>query len=432
MYIEDMKVLYSGWDGLDLALKGRLPSALWCALDAAQQSARQGNDSELCEWRGQRFHVTGTGARGGYAWTMDFGPEAFILWAKRDSRSDQWNLRASFRSAFLCTYGMQGARDRFYEALWAIGADVGEAHISRMDFCVDVLADGFVLEPDAFVMHSQTTRGQHPGMEDAEGDVQIIGRSGRVESVTVGKMPGKQVCFYNKRREVVVRQKHEWWPVWERAHGAPLCRKTAPVWRVELRAGKEHLKKAWNLRTWDDLDRLAQDVLLSLLQSTRYTVPNEADANRSRWEYHPIWETVCTEIQRGLGRGGVVEPGTVTRIRRAALASQVAAMMAGMAATYAFTQGEAVLDQHALAARVATLIARQLETEDPERILKGIARAARRYVFIMEGEGESVGDRPDATAVRQGGGCPSVEQGCGIGEMGPYGDGVHAGHIGAG
>jgi hypothetical protein len=380
-----MQVLHKGWDGLDLAMQGRLPAALWPLLDRAQQEARVTNQPVACRIGGMDVLVTGMGARGGYAWTLDFGPEAFLLWIKRDSRALEWNLRASFRSAFLCTYGLEGARTRFYAALEALGATVGEVAISRIDWCVDLLVPEFTLDPHAFVLHSQTTRTDHYAT-DGQGDVTVVGRSGKVTGVTCGKMPGRQVVVYDKRREVIATKKAEWWPIWEAAAGGALDRKTAPIWRVELRAGKDCLKDKWNLRSWADLDRMAPDVFAECLKAVRYTVPVHTDENRARWPLHPVWTAVRTALSEGLGSGGVVSPGVVTSIRAEALAVQMRAMMAGMAATYALACRLGV-DPEAVAIRVGRDLQQQIE-DDPQRLLRSMGKAASRYIFIAQREAE--------------------------------------------
>ena len=77
--------------------------------------------------------------------------------------------------------------------------------INRVDFAVDILAPGFVLDPDAFVFHSQSNRKTVAEFEQIE----TIGRSGRFTSVTIGKMPGWQVIVYDKQEEVLAKCKHE-------------------------------------------------------------------------------------------------------------------------------------------------------------------------------------------------------------------------------
>jgi hypothetical protein len=140
---------------------------------------------------------------------------------------------------------------------------------------------GFTLDPACFVMHSHTDRKDRLAFDE----MGIGGKAGRVTSVTVGHMPRRQVIVYDKRAEVVQKHKVHWWEIWNadrRARGLPELdpkdRESSRVWRVEVRAGKEHLKDRWNIRTWADLDSKVGDVFAAVLRAVRYAEPN-ADTN---------------------------------------------------------------------------------------------------------------------------------------------------------
>ena len=133
-------------------------------------------------------------------------------------------------------------------------------------------------------MHSGTGRRDHI----TDPDKAVNGKSGRTTSVTVGKMPNRQVIVYDKRAEVIARSKSYWWVIWNdtlRRAGLPLLQydtvrreagadptpvtvpyveNSAPhidatqpdisrVWRIEFRAGKNRLKDTWGIRTWGQL-----------------------------------------------------------------------------------------------------------------------------------------------------------------------------------
>src|SRR4029077_1301274 len=91
-------------------------------------------------------------------------------------------------------------------------------------------------------------------------------RGRRLESVTIGKMPGRQIIVYDKRREVVEKRKLLWFRVW----GIDPHDTSVQVWRVEMRAGKKELKGRWQIRTFDDVDRAIGDVFLQALVDVRY------------------------------------------------------------------------------------------------------------------------------------------------------------------
>lgn len=166
----------------------------------------------MLDYRGVRMAVADSGARGGYAFRYDTGPDGATWFFKRPRPGDPWGVRVSVKALALALYGLGGVRARLYGFLEALGIFVplGAESIGRVDYAVDILAPGFVLEPERFVMHSHATRIDH-----SEPDPMVRhGTSGRVTSVTVGKMPNRQVIVYDKRKEVIARRKVHWWEIW--------------------------------------------------------------------------------------------------------------------------------------------------------------------------------------------------------------------------
>jgi hypothetical protein len=160
------------------------------------------------------MHVAETGAPGGYAYRCDTGPTGAIWFFSKNQKATNWNIRVSMRSNALASMGLGAVRAELYRFLEAIGAAVGGESISRVDYCQDFLADEiaeatgtpFVLVPDAFVMHSHTSRSDHA--DDA--GMKMHGVSGRYTSVTCGAVTGRQIIVYDKSTEVRRKQKHEW------------------------------------------------------------------------------------------------------------------------------------------------------------------------------------------------------------------------------
>ena len=97
-----------------------------------------------------------------------------------------------------------------------------------------------------------------------------------------------------------------WWEIWNCNREAdnlpwldPKIREKSAVWRIELRAGKRHLKNRWGIRTWMDLDEKLGDVYRKMLENIRYTEPLR-DTNRSRWPDHEIWELAKQQLSNDL------------------------------------------------------------------------------------------------------------------------------------
>jgi hypothetical protein len=98
-----------------------------------------------------------------------------------------------------------------------------------------------------FVMHSHTGR-------RTISDIDIIdsfGQANQVTSVTIGRMPLRQVIIYNKSKEAEVKRKWEWSMIWAKKLGCSVADMSkVTVWRVELRVAKRHLKDKWFVSSW--------------------------------------------------------------------------------------------------------------------------------------------------------------------------------------
>jgi hypothetical protein len=84
--------------------------------------------------------------------------------------------------------------------------------IGRVDYAIDILHPSFVLDSRNFVVWGRTKIGTHEDLSEQRS----AGRSGRFTSVTVGKMPGRQVIVYDKREEVLTKRKLEWPFIWDK------------------------------------------------------------------------------------------------------------------------------------------------------------------------------------------------------------------------
>jgi hypothetical protein len=414
--------VHCGFDGLDVSFQGRIPAALCEVLEGAKVEAMEARRPTLVEWRGQSFHVAESGAKGGYAYRCDTGPEGATWFFSRNQKADQWNIRVSAKSAWLATKGFGRVRVEMYEFLEVIGADVMAEAIGRVDYAVDVAErdlDVFVLDPTCFVMHSHTSRADH-----AE-DIDIHGVSGRYTSVTVGKMPGRQIIVYDKTREAAARQKAEWPLIWnaalEKQGRAPLD-DGERVYRVEVRAGKAHLKERWGITTWADLDAKLGDLFAAAMADIRYCVPS-SDSNRARWSIHPLWTAAADAMAGDLFEmTSGARPGVVKEVRRAALAQTMSAMILGLLASWSLATGA---NAREVPPAVSEMAQSYLEQQSKDFRQK-IDRAAKKYVFILEEEGNGRIDCPVSHDAGTGGAQPVAwhrEGYCGSAVHPGYGDG---------
>lgn len=378
-----MEVLYRGFDGLDASFRGHISQDLCEALDEAKQKAQETRQESYLEWNGIKMSVAETGAKGGYAYRMSTGPFGAIWFFKKPNGGDPWGIRVSCRSFNLAVNGLGYARAELYRTLSLLGAAISVAgeSISRIDYAVDFLAPGLVLSPEHFVMHSNANRADH--IELAE--MTANGKSGRVTSVTVGKMPGRQVIVYDKRAEVIAKHKPGWWEIWNAARAnvdrPPLIVEDSSqsrIWRVELRAGKRHLKDRWNIVSWADLHDRLGDMLATMLDVIRCAHPNQ-DSNRSRWPDSELWKQVRSELHADLFEMRTfADPDLVKRVQREEHDRLLAAQMTGLLTTRAALNGKVASELPSYAIDIGEEMAAYIVSARP-RFERKLEHAKDRY-----------------------------------------------------
>ena len=181
------------------------------------------------------------------------------------------------RSATLLLHGWKKAIGNALHNLTLIGFTRVDVSINRVDYCMDFLNARVEIDPKDFVAHARVTKSVYSSVSDAGIDgFRSIVRADHVESVTLGKMPNKQVIVYDKRREVISKKKLYWFDAWSIDKNDT----TQSVLRVELRAGKNELKK-FNIKTLEDLYERIGDVLRSIIETIRHraTTQNECQHN---------------------------------------------------------------------------------------------------------------------------------------------------------
>lgn len=387
----ELRPFYWNFDGLDVTFQGRIPQGLVDLLEEAKAEAQNTRAPVLVEWQGEAMHVAESGAKGGYAYRCDTGPTGATWFFSRNQVSTNWNIRVSAKSSALAVMGLGGVRAELYRFLDVLDAKPRAASIARVDYCMDFLADNigaatgvpFALDPCAFVMHSHTSRAD----QDDDAGMQMHGVSGRYTSVTCGKMPGRQVIVYDKSREVRMKQKPEWWAHWNAARqrqGLPALAGDERIWRVELRAGKAHLKERWAIVSWAELDDKLGDLFAKALDDVRYTTPSNTDCERFRWPTHPLWDAVRDTVIRDLAEmTSGAAPGVVKEVRREQLAQTTEAMVKGLVATWSVATGREP-DADVLAAEAARMVREHVKW-DAAKFRASRERSSARYRFINAG-----------------------------------------------
>ena len=207
----EYQILHRGFDTLALSVQANIPSALFDHLDAERDRAEKDGKDVLIDCNGIRFHLKPHGSPG-YRFIASGGQFGATWFFKKPNDRDKWGIRVSFGSFYLAYFGLAAAREHLDSTLRQLGVRFGEQDVSigRVDFCIDVLAPGFELAPENFVMHSNANRRDFLTAED----MRINGKSGRITSVTVGGPRNRQVIIYDKRREITASGKGHWWSIW--------------------------------------------------------------------------------------------------------------------------------------------------------------------------------------------------------------------------
>jgi len=339
-----MHIVHCGFDTLALSIETNISQELFALLDAEREKAEEARAPVPFTYGGADFDLLPYGGNG-YRFILKGGPLDVTWFIKKPNARDGWGIRVSVGSTFLATQGLGHARAYIDKTLTRLGVRYGPQQISiaRADFCVDILAPDFELQPENFVIHSHTNRADHLVADDTRSN----GKSGRYTSVTVGKMPGRQVIVYDKRREVIDRQKPLWWDIWD----ANLARDDLPaldptdatssrVWRVEIRAGKDLLKDRWQIRTWEQFDALFGDLVAEAVQKIRYCEPDPSDSNRARWRNHPFWELATSVASEDLlEMRSHVDPDKIKYVHRKEHIRLILAQITGNSITVAALEG---------------------------------------------------------------------------------------------
>ena len=383
-----MHIVHRGFDTLILSIEANIPPDLFEYLDAEREKAEEARAPVPVSFGGAEFDLKPYGGNG-YRFILQGGPLEVTWFFKKPNARDPWGVRISVGSTLLATQGLGYARAYLNKTLTRLGIryTADQVSIARADFCVDVLAPEFELMPENFVIHSHTNRADHRSVE--EHDTRSNGKSGRFTSVTVGKMPGRQVIIYDKRREVIDHHKPIWWDIWNANLAAeglppldPTDRSASRVWRVEIRAGKDLLKDRWQIRRWAEFDAQFGDVVAEALQRIRYCTVDPQDTNRARWPNHPLWDLISAETEGDLTEmRSHLPPSQIKHVHRAEHIRLIMAQLTGNAITLAALEGttEAKLADH-MAGMGGRL--REAIKADPARAANKLDQAKDRYRFV--------------------------------------------------
>ena len=303
-----MKLIYNNFDGLDIAFKGALPEEILDQLAQAREQAQQERGDIFLALGSAKIAVmvAETGAKGGYRYRFNTGKDGETWFVVHSTNSDKWNIRVSISSLGLALGGYEAVTSGIINRLIALGAIgkkrfvtasgkavyIPQESISRFDYCYDFIMDSdFQPLPQNFIAHQRTKK--HVYKEKELIDAYSASNGDIFNTIRIGQMPNKQVVLYNKTKEITHHSKEYWWEIWQ-LKKEDVLKNDQAVWRVEVRAGKDELN-AWGVKTFDDFESKAGDIMMHILKHIRYATPLSSDGNRSRWPNHPMWEE-CLKV----------------------------------------------------------------------------------------------------------------------------------------
>ncbi|WP_430403132.1 hypothetical protein [Hyphomonas sp.] len=278
-----MKILHSGFDGLEISYRTTLPENILGILTSAKQQAAQSRRDSAIVLGGRSVIVKATGAAGGYSFTVDTGELGATWFFKEGNASDPWSARVSAKSLPLALFGPTKFVDASQGFLHQIGCDFGvnDCRVTRVDYALDFSDPEFEINKDHFVCHSRQKKNYIDSID-------IIDVSNKTISIRIGKMPSYQIAIYDKRKDAIDKNKTYWWDIWQQ-NSEVLLNRGLTVWRIEARLGKKALNNALKLRDWPTVAASIASLLQTTTSKIRMVIPS-ADTNRARWANAPVWD----------------------------------------------------------------------------------------------------------------------------------------------
>ena len=296
-----MKLIYQNFDALELAFQCAVPIKILSVLENAKREAQEARGHVYAEIGPNKLPILvhEIGAKGGFQYQFNTGPEGAIWLISNKESRNEWNVRVRVSSLCLALNGVRKTQDiilkTLYNDLLAKGPDDNDhkprERVSRFDYCLDFLFE----EKPNFSQFNFVCAGRVKKLITRDIPVHEESTGQSVNYIRVGKLPNRQIVIYNKITEISASSKIYWWRIWK-LNKADI---KGEIWRIEIRAGKKELNK-WNLRRFEDFEEMAGDVIKTTLEEYQYTIPNLEDKNRNRWPMSPIWENVIAAVKRDL------------------------------------------------------------------------------------------------------------------------------------
>jgi len=372
-----MKLIYSGFDTLVFAIKGAAKPSTLKYLEFVKNLAAQDQQDRVIEFdEGKLGGLIGpTGVKGGYAYLMRFhGDLGHVVSLKSNLNRNMWNAHVKIRALALATYGWEAALEMVFNDLEVLGFFGRELSLNRVDYAMDYLNAGITLNPEDIVAHARVKKAAN------KLEVDTVTRGQNCETVTIGKMPNRQIIIYDKRREVIEKHNRAWFEIW----GVDRNDHTQTVHRVEIRLGKNELKKS-EIVSLEDFKAKVNAALTRAVHVVRY-VEADTGLNRSRWPNKAIWDHVQTHVRDHVLRNpDFVDVARVKHVLRSQKAIECSKLILGNMANLSVFED---MPRDQMKDRMVKFVKEhfsQIEAQENHPFWKSRAKTQDRFLFLEEG-----------------------------------------------
>ncbi len=329
-----MKIFRVGLDSLYVAFMGRLSKKALRELERVRELAKETGEPELFTFGQVKGLVSPFGiGKQGYRYMLNTGDDKETWKFKCSDDPQQWNIFVEVRAIQLATVDYFEIKQRLFDTLKELGAITLEESINRVDIACDFQCEDFEQpDPEKFVCHSHSTVCTHYDEDTETEGFHVVGGR-KKSSVTVGRLPGRQVQIYDKRKEAIYKKKDYWFEIWGIEK-----EECSQMWRIETRFGKKYLYDQ-NVRTFDDLEEHMQRMVDKCLNDIRM-VEEVDEQNVTRSIPSHIWETAKAKIE-GVFRFGsaLANPVRVLRVAKEQYNDMLGSQIKGLAVTLAASEG---------------------------------------------------------------------------------------------
>lgn len=405
-----MKILYTGIDTLDVAFECSVSQSALDVLDFAKKQAQKKERKEsymtlmgvgFSRAEMEQIHVGRTGTNGyAFIFKNEIGD-----WKVKNKTAQDWSVCCSIGGQAFVELGYDGVKKAIDATLKRLGVTYYRESLARVDYAVDFYSENFVLDPYKFSAHSMSdTKPHHESMteEELKGELDFDGAfqyalaGGLCTGVTVGKMPHRQMCFYNKRKDSIKKKKDFWFKVWQEAM-PELDRdnRNHVVWRVEMRAGKRHLSEKLGIKTFAELEGCLADVFEKQCEDIQYKSQSRQEFEGKNYSRDVPLSTVWLQVKEEFSKifngatGAVVQ--RVRHVIRDGKADQLIKQAGGTLVSGLAVLGEMPDSVSGLKARALSLIDEYFDDLGESDMWERLNRASRRYVFhLSNGEREMI------------------------------------------